>query len=47
MEGEFFLKNNKGADQNRAVLGGFFFKINKHAGQIPIHVQGEFFAQKQ
>ena len=40
-----FLKNIKCADQNKAV----FLKINKRAGQIPIHVQdeinmqGEFF----
>ena len=38
-----------GADQNKAVQGGFFLKIDKCAGQIPIHVQdvinmqGEFF----
>ena len=34
------LKNIKRADQNKAVQGGFFFlKINKPAGQIPIHMQ--------
>ena len=45
------LKNH--ADPNKAMQGGFFFKINKRAGQIPIHmqdginVQGEFFSQNQ
>ena len=28
---EFFLKNNKRADQNKAVQGRFFLKIDKHA----------------
>ena len=48
-----FLKIIKRADPNKAVQGGFFFlKINKRAGQIPIHmqdrinVQGEFFLKK-
>ena len=27
------------ADPNKAVEGGFFFKINKRAGQIAIHMQ--------
>ena len=33
MQGEFFLKINKRADQNKAVLGGHFFSklINVHA----------------
>ena len=40
------------ADPNKAVQGGFFFKINKRAGQIPIHMQENkrawgFFSQKQ
>ena len=30
------LKNIKRADPNKAVQGGFFFKINKPAGQIAI-----------
>ena len=54
MQGDFFLKNNKRAGQNKAVQGGFFFlKINKRAGQIPIHmqyalnVQGDSFSQNQ
>ena len=34
-----FLKNIKRADQNKAVQGEFFLKINKHAGQIIIHMQ--------
>ena len=34
-----FLKNIKRADQNKAVQGELFLKIDKHAGQIPIHVQ--------
>ena len=34
-----FLKNIKRADQNKAVQGEFFLKINKCAGQIPIHMQ--------
>ena len=35
-----FLKHIKHADQNKAVQrGDFFLKINKRAGQIPIHVQ--------
>ena len=29
-----FLKNIKLADQNKAVQGELFLKINKHAGQI-------------
>ena len=39
--------------QIRPCRGDFFLKINKRAGQIPIHmqdginVQGEFFFQKQ
>ena len=44
--GEFFLKINKHADQNKAVHrgwnkheGDFFLKINKPARQIPIHMQ--------
>ena len=50
MQGDFFLKNNKRADQNKAVQGGIFLKINKHAGQIPIQMQenkcaGVFFSQ--
>ena len=33
------LKKNKRADPNKAVQGGFvFLKINKRAGQIPIHM---------
>ena len=49
MQVEKFLKNIKRADPNKAVQGGFFLKINKRAGQIPIHmqdgtnVQGKFF----
>ena len=47
-----FLKNIKGADPNKAVQGGFFLKINKRAGQIPIKMQenkraGGLFSQKQ
>ena len=44
-----FLKNIKRVDQNKAVHGKFFLKINECAGKIPIHVQdginvqGEFF----
>ena len=30
---------NKRADLNKAVQGGIFFKINKRAGQIPVHLQ--------
>ena len=37
MQMQKFLKNIKRADQNRAEQGGFFLKINKHAGKIPIH----------
>ena len=47
---EKFLKNIKLTDPNKAVQGEFFYlKINKRAGQIPIHMQdginmqGEFF----
>ena len=29
MQGDFFLKNNKRADKNKAVQGEFFLKINK------------------
>ena len=53
VQGKFFLKINKRADQNKAVQGGFFFlKINKHAGQIPIQMQENkraegFFSQKR
>ena len=32
------LKNNKRADLNKAVQRGIFLKINKRAGQIPIHL---------
>ena len=32
-----FLKNIKRADPSKAVQGDFFLKINKCAGQIPIH----------
>jgi hypothetical protein len=47
-----FLKNIKCADPNKAVQGFFFLKIDKRAGQIPIHMQenksaGVFFSQKQ
>ena len=31
-----FLKSIKRADQNKAVQGDFFLKINKRAGQIPL-----------
>ena len=31
VQGEFFLKINKAADQNKAVQGDFLLKINKHA----------------
>ena len=33
VQGEFFLKKNKHADQNRAMQGGIFFSklINVHA----------------
>ena len=30
---------NRCEGQNKAVQGEIFLKINKHAGQIPIHVQ--------
>ena len=33
MQGDFFLKINKRADQNKAVQGEFFLKINKRADQ--------------
>ena len=38
MQGEFFLKNNKRADQNKAMLGGLFFSklINVHANLFGI-----------
>ena len=38
MQGEFFLKNNKRADQNKAVQGGLFFSklINVHANLFGI-----------
>ena len=46
-----FLKNIKRADPNK-VVQGFFLKIDKRAGQIPIQMQenkraGGFFSQKQ
>ena len=52
MQVEKFLKNIKRADPNKAVQGGFFFKINKHAGQVAIKMQenkraGGIFSQKQ
>ena len=31
MQGQFSLKNNKRADQNKAVQGDFFLKIDKRA----------------
>ena len=36
VQGEFFLKNNKRADQNKAVQGGIFFSklINVYARQF-------------
>ena len=36
---KFFLNTNNRADQNKTVQGGFFLKINKRAGQIPIQMQ--------
>ena len=51
MQGEFFLKINKHADQNN--LGEFFLKINKRADQNKtavqekIDVQGGKFSQNQ
>ena len=38
--GKFLKKNIKRADQNKAVQGEFFLKINKPAGQIPRHMEG-------
>ena len=34
-----FLKSIKRADQKKAMQGGFFLKINKLGGLIPIYVQ--------
>ena len=31
VQGDFFLKNNKRANQNKAVKGGIFSQINKRA----------------
>ena len=43
-----FLKNIKRANQNKAVQGHFFFlKINKRAGQIPIHMQDGINLQRE
>ena len=39
MQAGKFLKDIKRADQNKAVPGEFFLKINKRAGQIPIHME--------
>ena len=46
-----FLKSIKRADQKKAMQGGFFLKINKLGGLIPIYVQlginvqGNFFSK--
>ena len=37
--GEFFLKINKRADQNKAVQGEFFLKIDKRAGMSIWHTR--------
>ena len=46
------LKKIKRADPSKAVQGGFFLKVDKRAGQIPIQMQenkraGGFFSHKQ